>query len=875
PGPAPSAVTPPPPPSTIQTKGPRPNPSAVTPPPPPSSIGKKPPGPVPSPVPPPPPSTIQQTSGGNSHPAPQPALQTQESSPGPSPPPFAELQQTFATLPPVDERSLPAVPGQKQTHAMPKTLEAEMQEQQEASQKREKAIAPSTPPQTQNQPGGAAKPTKWRSYVGDDQEISAAKSEEKPEKPPRLSRQEDATTPDVAQPAPSLSVRVSLDRLERMDNQVGELAINRNGLSLQQEQLQRSARDLTHRFSRFQTLVEQLRESSDKMLIAPSRQQIHGRHLGKQSGKKFETSFSGLSSGFDPLEMDQYNALYSQLQGLLEEVVQIEESVDDVVLFTGQSNRTLQDQRQMLNQLRHELMWARMLPLGEILNRFPRVLRDLSTKHKKPVDLKLVGTSVLVDRAVLEKLYDPLLHLLRNAFDHGIESAEQRQALGKPIQGTIEIRAYHQGNKTMIEIRDDGSGLSLEKIQQRAVEKGMVSVQSLANASPSQIFQMIFEPGFSTAKQVSDISGRGVGLDIVRSRLRSLQGTITVTSEPDRGTTFTLCLPLTLTIAKLLVCSVGATAIALPSDSIEEIVVPKDNQVRQSAEHRFLSWRDHIVPIHPLSSLLDYNCPVRQTALSRALAAAPMPREWALPLLVLHREQQFFALEINRLVTEQELVIKPFSQAIAPPDYTYGCTILGDGTLLPVIDGYVLIDQLLGKNTTPNQTTQFKPDFSKPIDLIVSDAAAPPPSASNFKTLETPQILVVDDAATLRRTLALTLQRAGYQVIQARDGREAIERLEENQSVHLVICDIEMPNMNGFEFLNYRRQHDGIKTIPVAMLTSRSNDKHRQLAMHLGADAYFTKPYTEQEFVSSINNILTSNNGSESGHSILRDTVLV
>ncbi|MGB3495543.1 MAG: response regulator [Elainellaceae cyanobacterium] len=818
-------------------------------------------------------SSTASTNGvkGDRQMTPQPAQPSFTTPPNSKPRTVAEvlkLQQAFKNLPVANEASFPAVPSRKSAANAAANHAARNQANLVPDPShRDPAPVPPSPENSTHQPSPtAAVSTKLEEAPQTPSSPTASAIElsgqDSPVKASSVSGSKAQTkdhptssnSTDVTQPAASLSVRVSLDRLERMDNQVGELAINRNGLSLQQEQLQRAARDLTHRFSRFQSLVEHLRETSDQVLIAPTKHHLH------QAPKNQMTNLSGVgfSSTFDALEMDQYSAIYSQLQSMLEEVVQIEESVDDVVLFTGQSNRTLQDQRQMLNQLRHELMWARMLPLGEVLNRFPRVLRDLSTKFQKSVGLKLFGTSVLVDRAVLEKLYDPLLHLLRNAFDHGIESPHHRQELGKPAQGTIEIRAYHQGNKTMIEIRDDGAGLNLQNIQRKALEKGLISADILANATPSQIFELIFEPGFSTAQKVSEISGRGVGLDIVRSRLRALQGSVMVTSLPGKGTTFTLCLPLTLTIAKLLVCSVGSTAIALPSDSIEEIVVPKGNQVRQSANQRFLSWREQIVPVHPLSSLMEYNCPVQETSLSRALAAAPMPREWALPLLVLRREQDFVALEINRLVTEQELVIKPFSKAIAPPGYAYGCTILGDGTLLPVIDGYVLIDQVLGKRNVSTQTTQFTPDFSKPIDLIVSDSQSPPESSKKFKTLETPQILVVDDAATLRRTLALTLQRAGYRVIQARDGREAIEQLEQSQSVHLVICDIEMPNMNGFEFLNYRRQHNDLNTIPVAMLTSRSNDKHRQLALHLGANAYFTKPYTEQDFLESLTSILKS-----------------
>jgi chemotaxis family two-component system sensor histidine kinase/response regulator PixL len=703
----------------------------------------------------------------------------------------------------------------------------------------------------------------------------------------------------------NLSVRVDLDRLERMNNLVGELAINRNGLSLQNEQLQGSVKELLNRFARVQNMVGNLRQLSDQMLVDTSSSGSMASNPGFLSVASSQWSAAKLdiidqattdtkqqttnNSPFDSLELDTYGALHSKLQGLLEEMMQLEESVDDIVLFAKATDQTLEQQRQMVTQMRDELMWARMLPLGEVLNRFPRVLRDLSTTYHKPVSLKLSGSSVLVDKAVLEKLYDPLLHLLRNAFDHGIEFPELRRQRRKPEEGQIEIRAYHRGSQTIIEVSDDGQGLNTERIGRRAVELGLLSAEQLAVIPHNQLFEFVFEPGFSTASHVSELSGRGVGLDVVRSQLRSLKGTITVTSSPGKGTTFTLRLPLTLSVAKLLVCFVGSSALALPSDSIEEIVIPKSDQIKKSGTQQFLHWRGQIVPTYKLADFLSYACPMPETSPSKALISVPSPKNWALPMLVLKQGQQFFALEIDRLVTEQELVIKPFGEAIAPPSCTYGCTILGDGSLIPVIDAAVLLEQLLEQRTTATTaTTGF--NHRHAIESQETSATLENSSISNTSTSittalttgligtnrtsrtinqvkPTPTILVVDDAVALRRTLALTLERAGFRVLQARDGQEAIERLQQTSdahrfataalSVNLVVCDIEMPNMNGFEFLSQRRQEPELLKIPIVMLTSRSSDKHRWLAMQLGATAYFTKPYLEQDFVTAIKNIIS------------------
>jgi chemotaxis family two-component system sensor histidine kinase/response regulator PixL len=642
----------------------------------------------------------------------------------------------------------------------------------------------------------------------------------------------------------NLTVRIDLDRLERLNNLIGELAINRNSLSLQNDKLQTSVKELLNRFANFLQLASNLREMSDQMLVAPDK---FGRGMKASSRDISTQQTDDINSLFDSLEMDSYDNMYSLVQGLIEQMIQLEEAVDDIGLFAKQSGLMVEGQRQMLNNIRDELMWARMLPLGEVLNRFPRVLRDLSVKYKKPVNLQLNGTNVLVDRAALEKLYDPLVHLLRNAFDHGIELPEVRKKQGKPEEGTIEVKAYHQGNQTIIEIIDDGGGLNMEKIGNKAVERGLLAPEQLAVTNKENLLNLIFEPGFSTAAQVTDISGRGVGLDIVRSQLRSLKGSISVDSTPNQGTTFTLRLPLTLTIDKLLVLLAGPHLYALPSDNIEEIVVPTANEIKKSGNKRFLHYEDDIIPIYALSELLDYRCYISDTLTMRTIQTLPTPEDWGNPLLLLRQGQQLFAIEVNSLVSEQELVIKPFSAAITPPPYTYGCTILGDGTLLPVINASVLLEQFF------NQTQPGAILSPTPITPIFSNGHG------KTTSFQVSSVLVVDDSAAMRRTLALSLEKAGYRVLQARDGKEALEQLTQSSNINLVICDIEMPNMNGFEFLGQRRRHKEMMKIPVAMLTSRSNEKHQKLATHLGADAYFTKPYIEQKFLASIKKMIESN----------------
>ncbi len=651
----------------------------------------------------------------------------------------------------------------------------------------------------------------------------------------------------------NLKVRVDLDRLERMNNLVSELVINRNSLILQHEQLKRIWRKVQQRLDQFQNLTGQFQKLSDQMIINPINSQFN---LPQSSSLiKSETPspeyYSQDLSNFDALEMDRYGNMHASVQGVVEEMMQLEEVVEDVALLTRQSEQTIKQQQEALTELRDELMWARMLPLETVLNHFPRGLRDLSIKYNKPVNLKMKGTDVLVDKGILEKLHDPLLHLLRNAFDHGIETPEVRLAQGKSETGTIEIRAAYRGNRTVIEIKDDGKGLDLDKIAQRAMERGWLSVSQLTRISKEDLLDFIFQPGFSTADKVSEISGRGVGLDVVRSQLQEVKGTVKVISTPGKGTTFTLSLPLTLTVAKLLVASVDATLIALPAASVEEMVFPKPEQTKQLGTQRVLSWREELLPVYRLTDLLEYRYPILIKRKSQHFVTVAPPELGRLKMLIIRGDKENFALEIEDCSTEQELVIKPLSASISHPNYIYGCTVLGDGSLVPAIDTSALLayveEEKQAKTTNQNNVTSSK--------TITGQNA----SASSNNMMQVPTILAVDDSAMMRRTLSLTLQKVGYRVLQAKDGWEALELLQQNSDIQLIVSDLEMPNLNGFEFLNQLRQTPDLSKIPVVMLTSRSNNKHRQLAMQLGARAYLSKPYIEQEFLSVLKTIMGQN----------------
>lgn len=622
----------------------------------------------------------------------------------------------------------------------------------------------------------------------------------------------------VAAPYILETVRVDLKRLDRLSNLTGELVTQENSTLLQIQQLQKRIEQLQRRFSDFERITKGLEEWMDQSQKASVR-----------------TTNLVAERELDPLLMDSYSGLYTLVREGLEEVLQMNEGMRDMTLLTQQVQSIQRRKQQTLKQVRSDLLWSRMIPLNDILNRFPRMVRDLSSKYQKPVELRMSGTATLIDKATLEKLYDPLVHLIRNAFDHGADSPQQRRLAGKPDTATIEIRAYHRGNQTFIEVRDDGRGIDPEKVKAKAIATGILSPAAANQITQDQIYNLLFQPNFSTAEQISEISGRGVGLSTVAEQVKSLKGTVTISSQVGIGTTFTIRLPLTLTIAKLLIFSVDNNFFAIPVDSLVNLVTASDQQIQTLQGQTFYRIQDQLIPIIPTSNWSEhYPLPKRNLAL---LGEMLLPDESGTPILLIASGNEMIGIPVDYIVTEQELVIKPFGKIIPAPSYLYGCTIVADGTLVPVIDSATIVSKWLHQE---NPTYQ-------PVVPATREVAG---------VVEQPTILVIDDSLTARQTLVLTLQKSGYQVVQAGDGREGLEQLDKIKNVAAVFCDVEMPQMNGFEFLATCRKQPHTANLPVIMLTSRSGQKHREIAKLLGATSYLTKPYLEQDLLQTVRAVL-------------------
>jgi two-component system, chemotaxis family, sensor histidine kinase and response regulator PixL len=654
-------------------------------------------------------------------------------------------------------------------------------------------------------------------------------------------------------------VRVDVDGLHRLNYLAGELLIHQKRRTLQDEQLQQVIEQLYQHIQRHQTTINELRE-------LPLQMQSH----------KDQTTTNVASIAFDSLEMDDYSEFYMTLHSAQEETLQLQEIAESLDLILQQSAQVHEKNQNLTLNIIDNIVEARMAPLANILNRFPQLVGNLANVYSKKVEVQLFGTQVLVDKAISEKLYDPLLHLVRNAFDHGIETSDVRRKQGKSETGVISIRAYHQGSQTVIEVSDDGQGLNFEKIRKKGVDLGLIS--DSYHTTEQELLELLFAPGFSTAGQVSEISGRGIGLDIVQTLLQALDGSISVHSRPNQGTTFILRIPFSMTTDQLMIVQAGGAVYALLLDSIEKILLPSSEQIKEFEGRKVLHWNtgkdERMVSLRNLSEFLHYSGPFRSGANFNSSITQDR-EEVANPVLVLRRNQDILALEVDQIIGEQELVIRPLSSTAVPPKFIYGCSSLANGNLVLVIDGSLLLEtsemqasldvMSLPASSANKKALQMSATVTSASAMLAasSDDTTPssgakilPQARGNSKKQKV--VLVVDDAISLRQTISLTLQKSGYQVIQAQNGIEAVEQLQRHPEIELVVSDLEMPRMNGFELLSNVRQNTNLSEKPVIILTSRSADKHRKLAEALGATAYMTKPYLEHEFIATVDGLMDS-----------------
>ena len=656
------------------------------------------------------------------------------------------------------------------------------------------------------------------------------------------------------------TVRVNLESLENLNDLVGEILIQQNQNVLKDEQVYNYVQELTSQIKLNEQIINQIIDLVDEICLSPQQQKVLQElpeKLQKITNKYPSTKKNNNLShiNLESITSLENNSKLNQLLKLANNSnIELSQISEKIKIINKQSRRSTQKQQRMLLNMRDELIDTRMSPVGRIFNRFSPMLQQLANSYEKPVELIITGSHILIDKTIEEKLYNPLLHLVRNAFDHGVESPEQRIKSGKPEVAKIELRAYYQGSKTIIEVRDDGNGINLEKVKERGIKQNLITSEQANHVSPTQLLELLFEPGFSTASGVSELSGRGVGLDVVRTQIEELKGTISIESVPGRGTIFSLQIPLTLTIAKLMLIQAKGITYALLIDAIERIILPTPEQIKEIDNQKVLHLKtetgNQVIPIRELGNLMEYP---RTPFTNPTFAELNLAR----PVLLLRRQGGLIGLEVEQILGEQELVIRPLGSAIAPPNYVYGCSILRDSRLTLVVDGVALVKAFQDKTSYGSQQA-YLTNYAQPaLPSNQENQAQQKLSPTSDKIAKT--LLLVDDSSSLRHSISMSLEKISNRVLKAENGLKALEQLHKEKNVDLIVCDLEMPYMNGFQFLKAVNQHPDFSKIPVIMLTSRDSDKHRQLALELGATAYLTKPHNEQELFTAIKNILNQN----------------
>ena len=598
-------------------------------------------------------------------------------------------------------------------------------------------------------------------------------------------------------------IRISADLVEKMIDLSGENSINRSRIEMDLGQLGNTLNEMELAIKR---LADQLRRMDGEL-----ESQILAKH-GTENSRYAD---------FDPLEMDQYSSLNQLSKSLAE-------SASDLVDFKSTLSEKIRDTEGLLLQqsriqaeIQESLMRTRLVPFSRMLPRLQRIVRQTSTTLNRPAELVVQNTEGELDRTILERLVTPFEHMLRNAIDHGLEETTDRIVLNKPEVGHIVLNISRQGTDVLVSFSDDGKGIDESKIKEKALSQGLIKADQALDKQ--EILQMIFHPGFSTAKEVTQISGRGVGLDVVQSEIKALGGHVSVESELGKGTTFTIRVPTTVAVSDALMVKVGDQQFAISLAQIDRIV-----RISPSALESYFNSKADTFKIDNENYKLRY--------LSEFVSNQPVPRlsnvSHSLPVLLIKGNSgQTIALLVDQLIgSRAQIVVKPIGQQFSSIGAIAGATILGDGQVCLILDGQNIARQI--------QTTQRLKNVSDSRELG---------RHGNARRL----VMIVDDSVTVRKVTSRLLERQGYDIITAKDGVDAIEQLE-NVRPDLMLLDIEMPRMDGFEVTNLVRHHEIHKELPIIMITSRTGEKHRERAFSLGVSHYMGKPFQEAELLANI-----------------------
>ncbi|HEY9210067.1 MAG TPA: Hpt domain-containing protein [Methylotenera sp.] len=594
-------------------------------------------------------------------------------------------------------------------------------------------------------------------------------------------------------------LRMRADVLDRLINEAGEVSIMRSRMDREMQNFKQSSIDLTDSITRLRAYLRELEIEAETQL--QSRMSL----------------LQEANEAFDPLEFDRFTRLQELTRMMAESVNDVSTIQHGLLLNLDQTDAALQQQNRMNRELQQGLMRVRMLPFATISERLQRIVRQTARELNKRVEMTIDGENIELDRGVLDKLGAPLEHLLRNAVAHGLESTEDRIKSGKPEIGHIRLKVSMENDEITLIITDDGSGVNLAKVKQKATEKGILAAGQ--EVTEQALMAVIFEPGFSTADSISQIAGRGVGLDAVRSDIAALGGRIDVSNVSGSGAMFNIYLPVTLSVAQVVLVRAGHKVFAIPTVMIEQVQKLKQKDLDSAYQAGKVEWAGRDYPLHFLSKLVGDS---EHIALSHIYT----------PIILMRSGAYRNALHVDEIIGNQEVVMKPMGTQLSHVPGMIGASVLGDGAIVLVINAVQLANREV-----------FAVGVAKVAEIA--------PVVENLRKVA----LVVDDSLTMRKVLSRVLEREGFEVVTANDGMDAIEKLQEI-TPDIILTDIEMPRMDGFEFSRYVRDNPATINTPLIVISSRTADKHRNVATEIGVNAFLGKPVQDETLIEQVNALL-------------------
>ena len=615
-------------------------------------------------------------------------------------------------------------------------------------------------------------------------------------------------------------IRVRSDLLDSLVNAAGEASIYRARLEQQVGNFRFNLVELNQTVLR---LREQLRK-----LEIETETQILSRYQRENE--------AGEGATFDPLELDRFSNLQQYSRALAESVSDLA-SIQDILDDQARQSETLLLQQSRVNSdLQDGLMRTRMVPFESMVPNLRRTLRGAADELGKRAQLRVEGAQGEMDRSVMERMKAPFEHMLRNALAHGIEDPAQRVAIGKPMEGTVTIHVGRQGTEVLVRVTDDGAGFDRDAIRTKAIERGLL--QAGVPVSDAELFNFVLQTGFSTASEVSQIAGRGVGMDVVANEIRQLGGSLTIESERGRGTTFNIRLPFTLAVTQAITVRAAETTFAVPMTSVQSVSrIPREEMVaRMAGDDRTIEYAGAPYQLYELSELLGLG-----------VSHAVEDSTGQLPLLMVRAGDLRAAIHIDTVIGSREIVVKPVGPQISNVPGMFGATIMGDGSVMLILDPAPLVRHFVAKQSA--LVTVAEADASADVEPLY-------PVVTRRTDEAGPRlVMVVDDSITMRKVTTRVLEREQLEVVTAKDGMDALELLQERVP-DVMLLDIEMPRMDGYELATHMKNDVRFRQVPIIMITSRTGEKHRQRAFEIGVERYLGKPYSEADLLRHVNEML-------------------